>query len=151
MANFLFVLSKNDTESASRCFQLAKIAHSKDHKVNLFLIDEGVRWADKTRSFTDNVIELIVERLRKLPEPTRRTLELAACVGSTFEASLLSAIREQPVEQIHHDLWHALHDAIVLRSERCSLNSRVKSTMRGSVLHQRIGWPSLNQGKMPRA
>jgi hypothetical protein len=25
----------------------------------------------------------------------------------------------------------------------------VNSTMRGSVLHQRMGWPSLNQGKMP--
>jgi hypothetical protein len=38
--------------------------------------------------------------------------------------------------------------ATVLRSERCSRNS-VNSTMRGSVLHHRMGWPSLNHGKMP--
>ena len=38
MANFLFVLSKNDIEAATRCFQLAKIAHTKEHKVNLFLL-----------------------------------------------------------------------------------------------------------------
>ena len=49
MANFLFVLSKNDIEAATRCFQLAKIAHTKEHKVNLFFIDGGVTWADKTR------------------------------------------------------------------------------------------------------
>ncbi|MHC1728369.1 MAG: DsrE family protein [Syntrophobacteraceae bacterium] len=51
MANFLFVLGKDDPEPATRCFQLAKIAHSKGHKVNLFLIDGGVLWADRTRDF----------------------------------------------------------------------------------------------------
>jgi tRNA 2-thiouridine synthesizing protein D len=49
MANFLFVLSKDDNEAATRCFQFAKIAHSKGHTVNLFFIDGGVTWADKTR------------------------------------------------------------------------------------------------------
>jgi len=47
MANFLFVLRDNDVEKATRCFQFAKIAHSKGHKVNLFLIDSGVDWAMK--------------------------------------------------------------------------------------------------------
>ena len=37
----------------------------------------------------------------------------------------------------------------VLRSERCSLKRSTSSTMRGSGLHQRMGWPSLNHGKMP--
>ncbi len=52
MANFLFVLSKDDTEPATRCFQLAKIAHSKGHNVNIFLVDGGVLWADRTRDFS---------------------------------------------------------------------------------------------------
>lgn len=52
MANFLFVLSQNDNEKATRCFQFAKIAHSKGHAVNLFLIDDGVRWADQSRDLT---------------------------------------------------------------------------------------------------
>lgn len=47
MANFLFVLRSNDNEKATRCFQFAKIAHSKGHHVNLFLIDNGVDWAIK--------------------------------------------------------------------------------------------------------
>jgi sulfur relay (sulfurtransferase) complex TusBCD TusD component (DsrE family) len=53
MANFLFVLSKNDIDSATRCFQFAKIAHSKEHRVNLFFIDDGVRWADNTRDLSE--------------------------------------------------------------------------------------------------
>ena len=52
MANFLFVLSKDDNESATRCFQFAKIAYDKGHKVNMFFIDDGVTWADKARDLT---------------------------------------------------------------------------------------------------
>jgi deoxyribodipyrimidine photo-lyase len=37
----------------------------------------------------------------------------------------------------------------VLRRERCSRNSPGNRTMRGSVLHHKMGWPRLNQGKMP--
>lgn len=49
MANFLFVLSRDDNEAATRCFQFAKIAHSKGHPTDLFFIDDGVRWADSGR------------------------------------------------------------------------------------------------------
>ena len=52
MANFLFVLSKDDNESATRCFQFAKIAHEKGNKVNLFFIDDGVAWANKNSELT---------------------------------------------------------------------------------------------------
>ena len=51
MANFLFVLSQDDNQKATRCYQFAKIAHSKGHKVNVFLIDDGVLWADSSRNF----------------------------------------------------------------------------------------------------
>lgn len=49
MANFLFVLRSDDNEKATRCFQFAKIAHGKDHQVNLFFIDSGVEWAHKSK------------------------------------------------------------------------------------------------------
>jgi len=56
MAKFLFVLSKDDNEAATRCFQFAKIAHSKGHHVNLFFIDGGVSWANKTRDLSIKTI-----------------------------------------------------------------------------------------------
>jgi len=52
MANFLFVLSQDDNEKATRCFQFAKIAHAKGHQVNLFFIDGGVMWATKDKDFS---------------------------------------------------------------------------------------------------
>ena len=52
MAKFLFVLSKKDVETATRCFQFARIAHEKNHEVDLFFIDDGVFWADKNRDLS---------------------------------------------------------------------------------------------------
>jgi len=48
MANFLFVLRKDDNEVATKCFQCAKIAHLKDHKVNLpnMMLDGGPHLID---------------------------------------------------------------------------------------------------------
>ena len=56
MANFLFVLRSNKVEKATRCFQFAKIAHSKDHKVNIFLIDSGVDWAIKDKDGSEKTV-----------------------------------------------------------------------------------------------
>jgi len=56
MAKFLFVLSHDDNEALTRCLQFAKIAHAKEHEVNVFLIDGGVLWADKTRNFDEKTL-----------------------------------------------------------------------------------------------
>jgi len=56
MVKFLFVLCKDDNEAATRCFQFAKIAHSKGHHVDLFFIDDGVMWANSDRDLTTKTI-----------------------------------------------------------------------------------------------
>ena len=52
MANFLFVLSKDENQAVTRCFQFSHIAHSKGHQVDIFFIEDGVLWADSTRNLT---------------------------------------------------------------------------------------------------
>ena len=49
MAEYLFILHTDDNEKATRCFQFSKIAHEKGHNVNIFLVDNGVEWAVKTK------------------------------------------------------------------------------------------------------
>lgn len=56
MANFLFILGRDDNEAATRCFQFAKIAHAKGHRTDLFFIDNGVRWADSGRDLNVKTI-----------------------------------------------------------------------------------------------
>jgi sulfur relay (sulfurtransferase) complex TusBCD TusD component (DsrE family) len=56
MANFLFVLSEDDNEKATRCFQFAKIAKEKGHTVHVFFIDGGVMWADSGRDLSEKTL-----------------------------------------------------------------------------------------------
>ena len=51
MANLLFTLGQDNNEKVTRCFQFAKRAAEKGHDVNVFFIDDGVKWADTTRDF----------------------------------------------------------------------------------------------------
>lgn len=56
MASYLFLLSKDDNEAATRCFQFAKVAHEKGHAVEMFLIDGGVMWADQNRDLSQKTV-----------------------------------------------------------------------------------------------
>jgi tRNA A-37 threonylcarbamoyl transferase component Bud32 len=41
---------------------------------------------------TDNVVELMIQKLRKLPESTQQVLQLGACVGNSFDLQTLGTI-----------------------------------------------------------
>ena len=56
MSRFLFILSKDDNEAATRCFQFAKVAYDKNHQVDLFLIDDGAEWADAERDLSHKTV-----------------------------------------------------------------------------------------------
>ena len=47
------------------------------------------------RGITDNVVELMIGKLKKLPELTQQVLRLAACVGNSFDLNTLSIINEK--------------------------------------------------------
>ena len=69
----------------------------------------------REKGFTDNVVDLVVAKLNRLPEPTRRTLELLACLGNRGDASTLTLIRGGTDEGTHEALWDAVHAGLVLR------------------------------------
>ena len=49
MSRFVFLLSKGEVEPATRCFQFAKVAHAQGYDVFVFLLDDGVYWAESGR------------------------------------------------------------------------------------------------------
>ncbi|MCG6893639.1 MAG: hypothetical protein LJE65_08550 [Desulfobacteraceae bacterium] len=56
MANFVYVLSKDDHNLATRCFQFAQMSHEKGHQVDVFLIEDGTKWADRTRDWKEKSV-----------------------------------------------------------------------------------------------
>lgn len=78
------------------------------------------RWAwdlerIRSRGFTDNVVELMVGKLSRLPDATREALQWLACIGVAADVSTLALVRCAPVFQIHSDLWHAVRLELVVR------------------------------------
>lgn len=86
---------------------------------DLLAFDPGAgtfRWdaaAIRARMITDNVVDFMVERIRRLAPGTQRALKLAACIGHRFDLRTLAMIREAPPAEVAAELWEAL-DAGVL-------------------------------------
>ena len=63
---------------------------------------------------TDNVVELMIGKLKKLPPVTQQVLRLAACVGADFDLSTLSIISEKSTSEVSKDLTAAVQSGLIL-------------------------------------
>jgi predicted ATPase/signal transduction histidine kinase/CheY-like chemotaxis protein len=63
---------------------------------------------------SDNVIDLIIAKVRKLPEATQEILQLAACIGSQFDKSTLTMLTQEPAEAVNTILQASLKENILL-------------------------------------
>ncbi|PSB18493.1 ATPase [Phormidesmis priestleyi ULC007] len=66
---------------------------------------------------TDNVVELMIGKLKKLPSTTQQVLQFAACIGNCFDLKTLSTICSEPISAIAQTLVSALEGLIVPASE----------------------------------
>jgi predicted ATPase/GAF domain-containing protein len=63
---------------------------------------------------TDNVVDLMLATLHRLPPATRRALELAACLGHTFDLATLATIHQKSPAATAADLWGALRGGLIV-------------------------------------
>jgi predicted ATPase len=80
----------------------------------LLTFDHGAgRWSwEPTRihakGYTDNVVDLMVGKLNRLPVETQKTLKEFACLGSSADVNTLSIVHGTSKEEVELDLWEAL-------------------------------------------
>ncbi len=63
---------------------------------------------------TDNVVELMIGKVKKLPESTQHVLRLAACVGAFFDLKTLSIISKKSSVEIFKALSPAVQYGLIL-------------------------------------
>jgi len=63
---------------------------------------------------TENVVQFMLEKLRRLPQKSQEVLRLAACVGHEFDLSTLSEISGQGLSQLARPLWRALEEGLIV-------------------------------------
>ena len=63
---------------------------------------------------TDNVVDLLIDRLHRFSSETRRLLSLAACIGNTFDLESLELISGEGSGEIDENLLPALETGLIL-------------------------------------
>ena len=71
----------------------------------------------REKGYTDNVVDLMIGKLRKLSDGTLRELRLAACIGSRFDLHTLALISGNPDDETRELLRESLWEGLVLRPE----------------------------------
>ena len=116
---------------------LAKLVHDKTSGNPFFAIqfisalyEEGLltfdhverRWfCDLNRihakGYTDNVVDLMVRKLARLIPETQNALKQLACLGNSAEFTMLRAVNQDSMEQMHAQLAEAVGAGFILRSK----------------------------------
>ncbi len=124
------------------------------HREKLLQFDAATRgWCwdlarIQAKGFTDNVVDLMVAKLRELPSATQDALRVAACIGNTFDAEDVSGLVQKPIAEFEANLLDAIKERLLLRSEHAYrfLHDRVQQAAylltpedQRIPLHLRIG------------
>jgi len=74
------------------------------------------------QDLTDNVVEMMGERIAELPADSARALQLAACIGARFHLRPLAAVLDLSLEESAAALWQALEQGLIVPAdETCRL------------------------------
>src|SRR5215813_5383194 len=151
-----------------RATELAQLIHEKTAGNPFFAIhffsvlaEEGLltfdhaegRWSWElnrihAKGYTDNVVDLVVGKLGRLPVKTQNALQRFACLGSSADFTLLRIVSEASTEEIHRQLWEAVRTGLIFRLEDSYrfLHDRVQEAayslipeVRRAGTHLRIG------------
>ena len=67
----------------------------------------------QAKGHTENVVDLMVGKLTRLPADTRNTLQQLACLGNTAEVTALLMVHGGTEQQVHAALWEAVRQELV--------------------------------------
>jgi AAA ATPase domain/Protein kinase domain len=71
----------------------------------------------RARSYTDNVADLMLGKVKRLSAITQEALKQLACLGNVAEIAALAMVQGDAEEAIHTSLREAIHAGLILRQE----------------------------------
>ena len=69
------------------------------------------------KGYTDNVVDLMVGKLNRLPTEAQKALQQLACLGNGADFAMLRMVYQDSSEEIHGQLWEAVRAGLIIRSE----------------------------------
>jgi predicted ATPase len=71
----------------------------------------------RAKGYTENVVDLMVGKLNRLPTWTQKALQQLACLGNSADFAMLHMVYQDSSEEMHGQLWEAVRVGLILRSE----------------------------------
>ncbi|WP_437574029.1 AAA family ATPase [Sorangium sp. So ce887] len=124
------------------------------HQEGLIAFDAeagAFRWdiaAIRDKGFSDNVVDLMVGKLKRLSAPAQDALKLAACLGSSLILDTLAVVAKRPATELGEALAEAVREGLLLRRNGAYrfLHDRVQQAAQALIpaaqlaeVHLRIG------------
>ena len=69
------------------------------------------------KGYTDNVVDLMVGKLHRLPIDTQEALQQLACLGHSAAITTLALVHGTSEEEVHAHLWEAVRNEVIERLE----------------------------------
>jgi PAS domain S-box-containing protein len=109
-------------KTAGNPFFVIQFLYSLAEERLLCFDHDASRWSwdlDRIREkgYTDNVVDLMVGKLTRLPVETQQALQKLACLGNVAAIATLSNVLETPEERVHAELWPAVCQELIERLE----------------------------------
>ena len=111
-----------------------------------FDVDAG-HWAYRIDAISraplaDNVVDLMTQRIARLPPRAQYALTLAACIGNRFDLGTLALVSEQSVSATARDLDLALVEGLIIRitggAEASGAEDQTQPSLRFAFAHDRV-------------
>jgi len=111
----------HDKTAGNPFFAIQFIASLAEEGLLAFDHGEG-RWSCElnrihAKGYTENVVDLMVGKLSRLPAETQNALKLLACLGNSTEFTTLRMVCQESERDIHGQLWAAVRAGLIFRSE----------------------------------
>ena len=91
----------------------------------------------RTLGLSDDILELIILQLQKLPKSTQEVLKLAACIGNNFDLNTLAIVYKKSQLETASNLWNALQEGFLISSNKSYNLWQDTSLISGQFLDER--------------
>jgi PAS domain S-box-containing protein len=71
----------------------------------------------RAKSYADNVVALMVGKLKRLSAPTQEALKQLACLGNVAEIATLAMVHGETEESMHAALWESVQAGLVFQQD----------------------------------